>query len=900
MRYFTALLLAVLFQQSPAPARADGIDLKALESLLATQKLKLSDVGFDFDYFNAMPEAAIAHHAAPASDKGQTKLFRSVQKDPLAFPDRMHDVARTCATFTDWHDLMMMIADILGQPVTKPSEPTPVDIDVSKLPEKLRAPVARVAAACFGALTEADKIKMTATLMRTIEATRPEFAAFAASDGATKLNVVIPTKHGNIVVRAGGDAAKYLDPSALLWIDLGGDDDYEGQFAYGSSMHPVRVVLDFAGNDTYSSHENAQGCGQQGLGILCDFAGNDRYTVDTKYGQGAGVAGIGILYDAAGDDTYSGKEACQGAAAPGIGILLDRAGRDTYESATQSQAFASTNSVGLLIDLEGNDDYLARDPMNGHGLVTPAPQDPSHNISMCQGAVQGVNNPQGMQAGGVALLVDAKGNDRYRAGCWAQGVGYFCGVGALCDFEGDDTYSAWVYAMGSGAHGGAGLLSDRAGNDVYKVGGWNALGMAVDFGIGMALDGAGNDDYRGVTSGLGWSTGLAIAIFQDAGGDDTYHARDDKLGTGRFYENEDYNNDGKITPAEKRHWGFFLDLGGLDRYSTQVKNATNWSAADYSGGIDVASVKPSWNVPDNWQDLSAEEVFKLGASAASKDRVAFALEHGLQRAAIENVADAEALIGKDVVDLYKKAATTQSFEELIASHAALPEDRRALARSFMKSALLARLDAWVVSLKPLLDKRATIDQARTAVFEKDVEKRRAALAKVRELWADREKDPVVVDPAMRALAAVFDAFDRGWRDRTPVAGANLSLASLTVETVAFSPTERMLLDKSRAVLGRKVSDEVALLNELRATMGRPRIPPHAELMTLSEDIAKAKGQGEPVPGVGFMCVEAKSFEAALDGWIAGVELEPLMETVWANIGIGQADGWIAIALGISK
>jgi hypothetical protein len=252
------------------------------------------------------------------------------------------------------------------------------------------------------------------------------------------------------------------------------------------------------------------------------------------------------------------------------------------------------------------------------------------------------------------MLLDVSGDDVYRAGCWAQGVGYFNGVGACLDLAGNDSYEAWVYIMGSGAHGGAGIQIDARGEDVYKVGGWNGPAMSVDYGIGFFLDGAGNDQYVGPSSGLGTSIGLGISLFQDSAGDDLYQPKDDRIGFGVFYENEDYNQDGTVTPAEKRHWGIFLDLAGNDRYPAAWGNARDWSKSEFAGGLDRGSKWPEMSpgkakgrdgkevdVTDkNREDLEPADLLKL-VKGDPAVKAAFALDHGLWHEGSEWVSKAK-------------------------------------------------------------------------------------------------------------------------------------------------------------------------------------------------------------------------------------------------------------------
>ena len=70
-------------------------------------------------------------------------------------------------------------------------------------------------------------------------------------------------------------------------------------------------------------------------------------------------------------------------------------------------------------------------------------------------------------AGGMGLLLDIAGHDRYQSANFSQGHGYFFGVGLLLDLDGDDEYQAARYGHGSSAHYGVALFNDRHGDDRY-------------------------------------------------------------------------------------------------------------------------------------------------------------------------------------------------------------------------------------------------------------------------------------------------------------------------------------------------------------------------------------------------------------------------------------------------
>ena len=77
---------------------------------------------------------------------------------------------------------------------------------------------------------------------------------------------------------------------------------------------------------------------------------------------------------------------------------------------------------------------------------------------------------QGSAVGGVGLLIDMAGNDRYRGLRRVQGQA-LGGVGILLDRAGKDDYHAAMWAQGFGGPLGFGVIDDLAGDDHYYCGG---------------------------------------------------------------------------------------------------------------------------------------------------------------------------------------------------------------------------------------------------------------------------------------------------------------------------------------------------------------------------------------------------------------------------------------------
>lgn len=371
--------------------------------------------------------------------------------------------------------------------------------------------------------------------------------------------VTLQTRRGAIILAGSAANTHTTTEPILLIIDTGGDDTYAQAGAAAGPDQPIGLALDLAGNDTYAAADGALGsfgAGMFGIGLLFDEAGDDTYT-GGRHTQGVGVFGVGLLLDRAGNDQYAAIGDSQAHGTAGFGVLLDLAGDDTYEAFVASQAFARPNAGAALIDLGGDDRYTA----NNSDIRFPSPQDPKHNISMCQGAAVGDRQDyvDGLSlSGGVAVLLDSAGDDTYSCGVFGQGTGYWNGTGVLIDESGNDTYTGHWYVQGSSAHFAVGLMFDRTGNDTYQARRNMAQGAGHDVGVGVLVDAAGNDTYTTSTLGLGASNAAGVGVFVDRAGDDTYRAPAGQcLG---------WVNDNGSWRGLFRAYGLFFDLAGNDTY----------------------------------------------------------------------------------------------------------------------------------------------------------------------------------------------------------------------------------------------------------------------------------------------------------------------------------------------
>lgn len=388
--------------------------------------------------------------------------------------------------------------------------------------------------------------------LEALEARDPPASVKEAVEG--KIISAAKGPDGWIVI--GGLEKNRYDLSKLAGvIDIGGDDEYwASDWCIG-----VRAIVDFAGNDKYTGTED-QGPGSAVLGVtLID----DRAGDDTHEGKllcaGAAVFGVSLLIDRNGNDTYTGSEWSAGTGMYGAGFLIDLGGgSDIYIGEFLCQGVGGPLGLGALIDAGGNDFYRVNGPQpSSYGV-------PAVYSAFSQGVGFGYRN---YAHGGVGLISDLGGDDRYEAGEFAQGGAYYYALGVLHDAGGRDLYYGNRYTQGFGVHQGFGILADDAGNDVY----WSQVaanqGGAWDVGAGLLIDRGGDDTYRADGLAQGGASMQGIAMLIDLDGRDRYDAG------GGATQGQSGGNDYHFLTTQAYSFSLLLDLGGKeDIYSRERPN----------------------------------------------------------------------------------------------------------------------------------------------------------------------------------------------------------------------------------------------------------------------------------------------------------------------------------------
>lgn len=357
------------------------------------------------------------------------------------------------------------------------------------------------------------------------------------------------------IVIGGPESNRYDMNRIYAVIDTGGNDTY-----YWGDDVPLetQTIFDLAGNDRYQAKTGGPGAGWIGVAVLIDAAGSDHYE-SALGGCGAGAFGFGFLFDDAGNDTYRCAAWSAGAGIYGGGALIDHGEHtDVYESQVFSQGVGGPRGMGLLIDTAGGDFYRANGP------IPSAYDTPGSFMAFSQGVGVGIRP---YDYGGVGVLLDFGGDDRYEGGEFSQGGGYYWGLGLLRDESGNDLYFGNRYAQGFAAHQAFGMLTDMSGDDVYWSMSAAGQGAAWDQSIAILFEGGGNDVYRAQSLSQGAAAQQARAMLHDVGGDDVYWS------SGRNTQGAAGDNSYHFQADDPVYsLGVLLDERGDDRYSTGLDN----------------------------------------------------------------------------------------------------------------------------------------------------------------------------------------------------------------------------------------------------------------------------------------------------------------------------------------
>lgn len=234
----------------------------------------------------------------------------------------------------------------------------------------------------------------------------------------------------------------------------------------GDCVPAVSVVLDLRDSDRYGVFQSPD------LDSRCTPATSQ--LIRRMVTGAVGFLGVGIVRDVEGNDDYTSKTVSLGAGHIfGVGLLSDGGGDDSYLSVRNSQGFALVGGVGILADESGNDSY---------DYYMPPPITPG--LPNQTDGAGGVLDDESRQSGGLDFEGQCDRIPRF-----TQGTGNVlpASIGILLDLAGNDSYRGGFFeftapgqvppaggnvggSMGFGANGGAGVFLDLGSAfDVYTT-----------------------------------------------------------------------------------------------------------------------------------------------------------------------------------------------------------------------------------------------------------------------------------------------------------------------------------------------------------------------------------------------------------------------------------------------
>ncbi|MCX6644930.1 MAG: HEAT repeat domain-containing protein [bacterium] len=719
--------------------------------------------------------------------------------------------------------------------------------------------------------------------------------------------IIIETEYGRIGI--GSRMSDYWEGDFAILIDPGGNDTYHNcriGAAYGTEGNRYGYFVDMGGDDFYDCGDVDITIGAAILGVAAFYdlgQGNDRY-ITGSCALGASMCGIATFYDDGGSDTYESKVYSQGAAGFGIGIMVDDSlqdppvmstdegtadpvdigqfDNDHYYAWTNSQAFARTLGVAICSNKRGNDVYEAG------GVYLDAPLFADRYQSFSQGFAIGERGID--YAGGIALILDYEGNDRYLGDIYNQGVGYWYSAGFIYDCAGNDTYEMTQYGQGSGIHLAVGGLVDVSGSDSYTMHIGLGTGGSHDYAASVFHDRGGNDQYFGYSACNGGSLTNSAVIFIDRSGDDTYAARrDGGINFGR--------------PARGfTSIGVLVDLDGQDDYLGVMDNNAMWTQDQVGVGIDTAPPP----VPEGEEAPVAADRGGLGENVPLPEIISY--EGELTQEVFDELWAIS--VRWEVGD--NRFIVPKARERLVAfGPAVLPY----VSGEFDNNQSGLAFGSYDMILKYFLDTDhdAVINVVRENLMSDEEMRRRDALAEIATLkLTDLEQDVAAIlddpDPAMQRRAiGVLGAIGSHVADERIIqnltviddeALVKVSMDTLFMLDVYCYDQLRPLLDHPYISVRESLIGQLALNSDIYAITNNPDLDPAikelklanatAYIADLCEDLCLWPGQ--MASGLGIPELSTRAFRSLLEVFATG-KIPPDQQTVAAISNLLSNEDW---------
>ena len=287
------------------------------------------------------------------------------------------------------------------------------------------------------------------------------------------------TRHGLILIGGKGPNTYDVKGPVALLIDLGGDDVYKG-----TSRPATTAGIPTASSSTWEATTGmsaARWAWPPAVSVSACFTMWPATTLTSSVPArgGVGLGGSACRWTAkatTNTKAHASRKAPRSRHRPALG----RCGQRQHTSWGLALGFGGPGGLGIVLDNAGNDQYQCGykypSGYNKSDAPTAKPGDPefqwdSFGLAMGMGRRVCPPDPDALGfnlAGGIGMVIDLAGNDKYDSSNFSQACGYFFGIGLMLDLAGDDHYQAARYGLSSGAHYGLGLFIDYQGKDTYN------------------------------------------------------------------------------------------------------------------------------------------------------------------------------------------------------------------------------------------------------------------------------------------------------------------------------------------------------------------------------------------------------------------------------------------------
>jgi hypothetical protein len=352
--------------------------------------------------------------------------------------------------------------------VTPDAVKSSANVALEGVPASVRLPIGRLLWAINTATAISESVVLDGAALDRAQATTERFLSASSGDGS--LEQLAPETVAVMTDKAESELRNGLDRHAL----------YGAALLVASEIDAAIPQLRAAADSVPAAHGANADCSVVNQPpVLCIGAGANTYTGE-----------YALLVDLGGSSTYTGTA---GGANPDLGgprvsVVLDLGGNDTYAfqgttgETIAVQGSASNGGIGMLVDVNGDDTFVA------------------------DGGAPAIN-AQGYALSGVGLFANLWGNDSYQITDSEFTTDSLGGI-----------IAPRAYGQGYGLVGGLGIALDRDGNDSYLLEATVPEPKIAPDPLHPGRTGLLLGPAKAQGLGLG---GLGVGIFSDDAGTDT-------------------------------------------------------------------------------------------------------------------------------------------------------------------------------------------------------------------------------------------------------------------------------------------------------------------------------------------------------------------------------------------